>query len=44
VIKSQLTRQERAWLNAYHTRVEAALAPHLSGHDLAFLKTACAPI
>lgn len=44
VVKSQLTKQERSWLNAYHARVEAALAQHLTGDDLAFLKTACAPI
>lgn len=44
VVKSQLTRQERGWLNAYHARVKTALAPHLSGDDLAFLKVACAPI
>lgn len=44
VIKSQLSRQERDWLNAYHARVEAALSPQLSGKDLAFLKESCAKL
>lgn len=44
VVKSWLTRSEKMWLNAYHAAVEAALAPHLSGDDLAFLKAACRAI
>lgn len=44
VIKGWLTRAEKSWLNAYHAQVEAALAPHLAGADLAFLKATCAAI
>lgn len=44
VIKGWLTRAEKAWLNAYHARVLAALAPQLAGDDLVFLRGACAPI
>ena len=42
----RLLPTEREWLNAYHVRVEAALAPHLAGETdcLAWLKAACAPI
>jgi Xaa-Pro aminopeptidase len=42
----RLLPAEREWLNAYHMRVEAALAPHLAGETdcLAWLKAACAPI
>jgi Xaa-Pro aminopeptidase len=42
----RLLPAEREWLNAYHMRVEAALAPHLVGETdcLAWLKAACAPI
>ncbi|HNN55835.1 MAG TPA: aminopeptidase P family protein [Novosphingobium sp.] len=39
-----LTRDEVAWWNQYHARVEALLAPQLSGADLAWLKQACAPL
>ena len=37
---------ERDWLNAYHARVRAALAPELKGQGevLAWLEAACAPI
>jgi Xaa-Pro aminopeptidase len=38
--KSLLTPEETAWLNAYHARVRAALAPQLSGSDLAWLEQA----
>jgi Xaa-Pro aminopeptidase len=44
VIRSWLSPNEKAWLNAYHARVEAALSPHLVGDDLVFLKAACAAI
>ena len=38
--KSLLTADETAWLNAYHARVREALAPQLSGDDLAWLQQA----
>ncbi|WP_374384322.1 aminopeptidase P family protein [Dongia sp.] len=38
--KKLLTAEEIAWLNAYHARVRAALAPQLSGSDLAWLNEA----
>lgn len=39
-----LTTAERAWLNAYHRRVEATLAPKCSTLTKAFLARACALI
>ena len=41
---SLLTRDEVAWWNGYHARVEAVLAPQLDGPALDWLKTACAPL
>ncbi|MBR1688509.1 MAG: aminopeptidase P family protein [Prevotella sp.] len=38
-----LTDEELAWLNDYHATVLRALAPHLSGSDLAWLQTATQP-
>lgn len=38
--KKLLTADEIAWLNAYHDRVRAALAPQLTGKDLAWLNEA----
>ena len=37
---------ERDWLNAYHARIEATLAPELEGETdcLAWLRAACAPV
>lgn len=35
---------ERAWLDAYHARVLAAVGPLLSGEDRAWLDAACAPV
>lgn len=35
-----LTADERAWLNAYHARVRAALAPHLDAAERAWLTKA----
>ena len=37
---------ERDWLNAYHARIEATLAPELGGETdcLAWLRAACAPV
>ena len=41
-----LLAEERAWLDAYHTRVHAELTPELKGEDevLAWLDAACAPL
>lgn len=39
-----LTGDERAWLDAYHARTFALLAPQLAGDDLAWLEAACAPL
>ena len=43
---SMLLSAERAWLDAYHARIEASLAPELEGETdcLAWLRTACAPL
>jgi Xaa-Pro aminopeptidase len=37
---SLLTDAERGWVDAYHARVREALAPRLSGDDLAWLEAA----
>lgn len=39
-----MTQAELDWLNAFHAKVLADIGPQLSGDDLAFLETACAPI
>ncbi len=44
VIRSMLTREERAWLNRYHSETEARLAPLLEGEPLTYLRKACAPL
>ncbi len=41
---TQLTRAERAWVNAYHARVLAEVGPALAGSDAAWLQAACAPL
>ncbi|MFN8830218.1 MAG: aminopeptidase P family protein [Labrys sp. (in: a-proteobacteria)] len=41
---SLLTTDEKAWLNAYHARVEATLAPLVDDATRAYLKKACAPL
>lgn len=40
----QLSRKERAWLNAYHARVLETLTPYLDREEQAWLADACAPI
>jgi Xaa-Pro aminopeptidase len=40
IIKSMLSREERAWLDAYHAETRGKLAPHLSGADLGWLDEA----
>lgn len=44
VDQTLLTRDEVAWWNAYHAKVESLLAPQLSGDALAWLKDACTPL
>jgi Xaa-Pro aminopeptidase len=39
-----LTATERAWLDAYHARVHATLAPRVSPATAAWLAKACAPL
>jgi len=39
-----LDTAERAWLNAYHTRVLAAIGPQVDAEVRAWLEQACAPI
>ena len=39
-----LTRDELAWLNAYHAQVFETLSPEMTGDDLAWLREKCAPI
>ena len=39
-----LSPEEREWLDAYHARVREVLGPQLSGHDLSWLESACAPL
>jgi len=39
-----LTASERVWLDAYHARVLAEVAPHLDPEPRAWLTAACAPL
>ena len=39
-----LRADERAWLDAYHARVRAALAPRVDANTAAWLEAACAPL
>ncbi len=39
-----LTMEERAWVDAYHARVLALVAPHVQGATLDWLRAACAPL
>ncbi len=39
-----LTTTERDWLNAYHARVVAEIAPHVGGDTVTWLKAATAPL
>ena len=39
-----LSRDERDWLNAYHTHVLDQIGPHLSAATKDWLKNACAPL
>lgn len=44
IIKSLLTRTERAWIDGYHCDVLAKIGPLVSGEDRAFLDRACRPL
>jgi Xaa-Pro aminopeptidase len=44
VDKKLLTKEERAWLDAYHARVRAKIAPQLDGEARVWLEAATAPI
>jgi Xaa-Pro aminopeptidase len=41
---SLLSEAQLDWFNAYHAQVFAKLSPFLSGADLAWLESACAPL
>lgn len=42
--KELLTDSEIAWVDRYHQKVHAILAPQLEGEDLAWLEQECAPL
>ena len=42
--KSLLTQAEIAWLDGYHARVRAILAPQLDGEDLAWVERETLPL
>ena len=44
VLPEELTREERQWLNGYHAQVLEKLSPLLTGEEIAWLTTKCAPI
>lgn len=44
VERALLRADERAWLDAYHARVRAALAPRVDADTAAWLEAACAPL
>ncbi|MBL8565455.1 MAG: aminopeptidase P family protein [Hyphomicrobiaceae bacterium] len=44
VVKGLLTASERQWLDAYHARVAATIAPHLSAEEARWLDAACKPL
>ncbi|MFM9977703.1 MAG: aminopeptidase P family protein [Sphingomonadaceae bacterium] len=44
IAPSLMTAEERAWLDGYHARVFATVAPQLAGDALAWAKAACAPL
>ena len=44
IVRTMLTDEEAAWLNAYHRTVFSRLSPHLDAPDRAWLAEACAPI
>jgi Xaa-Pro aminopeptidase len=44
ILTELLTESERAWIDAYHTRVWDALSPRLSGADLEWLREKTRPL
>jgi Xaa-Pro aminopeptidase len=44
IVPALLTEQERAWIDSYHARVEALLAPLLDIETAAWLAAKCAPL
>ena len=44
IVKQLLTKEERAWVDAYHARVRAEIGPQLDGDAKAWLETATAPL
>lgn len=44
ILTEELSRAERAWLDAYHAAVLARIGPRLSASALAWAKAACAPL
>ncbi len=44
ILPELMTERELAWLNEYHAKVYAALAPYLAGEELVWLREATAPI
>lgn len=44
IVRAQLTEAEIGWLDGYHARVQAALAPQLEGAALQWLLRNCQPL
>ncbi|MDP9102729.1 MAG: aminopeptidase P family protein, partial [Pseudomonadota bacterium] len=44
IVAEMLTRDERDWLNAYHTRVAATIGPMVEPEVRAWLEEVCAPL
>ncbi|HEV8054809.1 MAG TPA: aminopeptidase P family protein [Candidatus Limnocylindrales bacterium] len=44
IVKPMLSREEVAWLDAYHAEVVEKIGPTLTGEDRSWLEQACAPI
>ncbi len=44
ILVDELTRGERAWLNAYHAEVLAKVGPRVTGAVADWLRAACAPL
>ncbi len=44
IVIDMLSSDERRWLNEYHQKVYAALSPHLSQDEAAWLKAACSAL
>jgi len=44
IVKPLLTKEEIAWVNAYHARVRDEIGPQLDGEAKAWLETATAPL